>query len=304
MADSLVPDGWPEISVAGWASTKRSLHRYAQLLGKLRLALSPAQPNWMFTALLPTARGFSTGLIPWRSGAVTAELDVFSSQISIERSDGEERTIALVPARTVAEVYADFTTALGALGIACTITPVPQEVPDTTPFDEDRRPAAYDPRAVQRWFAATVAAAGIFDRWRAHFFGRSGIQLWWGALDIAVILFNGKRVAPPLDRGYLMKYDLDAELMNAGLYFGDESTPPYFYGYIYPEPAGADGLPIAPGTASWSAAIKEWVLPYDAVRAAADPEAEIRAFLDALYANCAKYAGWDRAALSYDAPKR
>jgi hypothetical protein len=303
MADPLASAAWPELAVAGWAPTKRSLHRYLQMLGKFRLALAPAQPNWMFTALVPTARGVSTGPVPWLSGAVTAALDVFASELIVERSDGARRTVALVPARTVAEVYAAFTGTLAELAIACPIRPVPQEVPDATRFDQDHRPAAYDPAAVQRWFAATIASAAIFERWRAHFFGRSGVQLWWGALDVAVILFNGKHVAPPLDRGYLMKYDLDAELMNAGLYFGDDSTPPFFYGYIYPEPAGAEQLAMAPAAASWSTAIREWVLPYDAVRRAPDPEAEVRAFLDALYTQCVASAGWERAALSYDAPK-
>jgi hypothetical protein len=201
-------------------------------------------------------------------------------------------------------VYADLQAALEALGVACTITAIPQEVPDTTPLHEDHRPPAYDPHAVQRWFAAATATAGIFERWRAHFFGRTGIQVWWGALDVTLLLFNGKHVTPPADRGYLMKYDLDAEMMNVGLYYGDENTAPFFYGYIYPEPPSAATLPIAPATASWSDAIKEWVLPYDAVRLAADPAAELRAFLDAIYAHAVTVGGWDRAALSYEAPHR
>jgi hypothetical protein len=157
---------------------------------------------------------------------------------------------------------------------------------------------------VRRWFAAATATASIFEEWRAHFFGRTGIQVWWGALDVALLLFNGKHVAPPLDRGYIMKYDLDAELMNVGLYYGDENTRPYFYGYIYPQPAGVARLPIAPSAASWSETIGEWILPYETVRRASDPAAELRAFLDAIYAQCIAAAGWDRDALSYDSPKR
>jgi hypothetical protein len=294
--------GWPDVNVAGWAATKKSLHLYAQMLGKLRLALAPPQPNWVFTSLALTARGLTTGPLPWHDGSVAGMLDVFDSELVLERSDGERRTIALVPARTVAEVYADFTTALAALGIACTIVPIPQELPDTTPMNEDARSADYDPGAVRRWFTAATTAAGIFDRWRSHFFGRAGIHVWWGAFDVAILLFNGKQVTPPANRGYLMKYDLDAELMNAGLFFGDAATAPYFYGYIYPQPAGAERLPIAPAAASWSTATGEWVLPYDAVRGAADPPAEVRRFLDALYTNCVDAAGWNRAALAYTAP--
>ena len=295
---------WPDLSVAAWAPAKRTVHMVTQMLGKLRVALSPAQPEWMFTALHVTARGVTTGTMPWQSGALQASLDVFSSEVIVERSDGRTQRIALVPARTIAEIWAELLGALQTLGVDVKLWPLPQEVPDVTPFDTDRRPAAYDPDAVQRWFRVITATAGIFERWRAHFFGRSGIQLWWGAFDVALLLFNGKHVTPPADRGYLMKYDLDTEMMNAGLYFGDEGNAPFFYSYIYPQPAGAPTLPIAPATAAWSDAIKEWVLPYEAIRTAADPGVELKAFLDATYALCESAAGWDRSALSYVAPKR
>lgn len=294
---------FPDVDVARWAATKKTVHLSLQMLGKLRLALSPAQPNWLFTALFLSARGITTGAIPWQGTSVEAQLDVFSSDIVVQRSNGEVARIPLLPVRTVAEIYAELTAALARLGVDCTISPIPQEVPDTTPLHEDRRPAAYDPNAVQRWFAASTAAATVFEHWRAHFFGRTGIQLWWGALDVALLLFSGKHVTPRADRGYLMKYDLDAELMNVGLYFGDETTAPFFYGYIFPQPAAAETLPIAPASASWSATLGEWVLPYEAVRTSADPAAEVRAFLDAIYRQCIDAAGWDRAAHRYDAPK-
>jgi hypothetical protein len=295
---------WPALDVGSWAPTMKSLHLYTQMLGKLRVALSPSQPNWMFTALLLTARGVTTGPMPWRGRSVEASLDIFASELVLARSDGQTRRIRLVPARTVAEVFADLLTALAALEVACTISPIPQELPDLTPLHEDRRPAAYDPAAVERWFRVVTATAGVFDEWRARFFGRTGIQLWWGALDVALLLFNGKKVTPPADRGYLLKYDLDAEMMNTGFYPGDDTTAPFFYSYIYPEPAAAATLPVAPASASWSDQIREWVLPYDLVRSAADPAAELRAFLDSVYAICGSTAGWDVDALSYVAPKR
>jgi hypothetical protein len=273
------------------------------MLGKIRLALSPAQPNWMSTALYLNARGITTGAIPWEDASIEATIDVFTSEIVIARSDGSRRNVPLLPPRTVAGVYAALKSALEELGVACFISPVPQEVADTTPFDEDRAAPAYDAAAVVRWFQAATAIAGVFDAWRAHFFGRTGIQLWWGAFDISLMLFNGHKVRPPADRGYLFKYDLDAELMTAGFYLGDETNAPLFFGYIYPQPPGAEALPIAPNGASWSTQLSEWVLPYDAVRAAADPSAELRAFLDALYERCIDAAGWDREALSYLAPK-
>jgi hypothetical protein len=295
---------WPELDPAAWAATKKSLHLYTQMLGKLRVALSPAQPNWMFTALLLTARGVTTSPMPWRGRSLEGLLDVFSSELRLELSDGRSRRIALVPARPVADVYADLLAALKALDVDVTLSPIPQEVADVTPFDSDRRPAAYDPAAVERWFRIGTATAGIFDEWRAQFFGRNGIQLWWGALDVSLMLFNGKHAQAPTDRGYLLRYDLDAELINVGFWPGDEANAPFFYGYIFPEPANAAQLPIEPATASWSDTIREWVLPYDAVRTGADPAAEIGKFLDAIYALCVSAAGWDRGALSYVTPKR
>jgi hypothetical protein len=294
---------WPDVNVALWAPTKRSFHLYTQMLGKMRVSLSPAQPNWMFTALYLTARGLTTGPIPWHGTSLEASIDVFSSEMIVARSNGETRRIPLVPARTVAEIYVDLQATLEALDVECTITPIPQELADTTPLHEDRRTPAYDPAAVQRWFAASTAAAGTFDAWRAHFFGRTGIQVWWGALDLSLMLFTGKHVPAPTDRGYLFRYDMDAELMNVGLYFGDENNPPVFYGYIYPQPPSVDVAPMPPG-AAWSAAMGEWILPYDLVRAADDPAAMLSAFLDAVYQQCIDAAGWDRDALSYAAPKR
>jgi hypothetical protein len=295
---------WPQLDARAWAPTKKSLHLYAQMLGKLRLALSPAQPNWMFAALSLTARGFTTGPMPWHSASVQASLDVFSSELIVEHSDGRSRRVALVPARTVAAVYADLSAALEALGVGVRITTIPQEVPDLTPLDTDTRPAAYEPAAVERWFHVATAAAGVFDTWRARFFGRNAIRLWWGAMDLSLMLFNGKHVTPPADRGYLLRYDLDAELMNAGFYPGDEAAAPFFYGYIFPQPTGAERLPVRPGAAAWSDTIKEWVLPYDAVRDADDPAGEVMAFLDSLYGLCGSAAGWNVNDLSYVAPKR
>jgi Family of unknown function (DUF5996) len=272
------------------------------MLGKIKLATAPIQPNWMFTALYLSPRGLSTGTVPWRGSSFDVTIDVFDSAFVLSRSDGVRAKIPLIPVRTVADVYADLVAALAALGVSVSLGTVPQEIPDTTPLDEDRRPSEYDPAAVGRLFAVATAVSGIFAQWRSRFFGRTGLQLWWGAFDLALLLFSGRRVAPPTDRGYLMKYDLDAEMMNVGLYFGDAHTPPFFYGYIYPEPAGAESLPIAPAQASWSSGLHEWVLPYEAVRQSARPDLTLESFIDAIYAQCFAAAGWPRDAFSYDQP--
>ena len=294
---------WPDLHVAGWAGTKRSLHLYSQMLGKMRVALSPTQPNWMHTALYLNARGITTGFIPHEHASFEAVLDVFDSTITISHSNGDERTIHLVPVQTVAEIYGRLTYALEELSSGCQISPTPQELPDTTPFNEDQRLSEYDPAAVQRWFRVMTDVATIFEGWRSQFFGRTGIQLWWGAFDLAVMLFSGRKVAAPTDRGYLMKYDLDAELMNVGIYLGDATVAPFFYGYIYPEPPNAPSLPMA-APASWSTDLHEWVLPYEAVRSQQDPGKAICAFIDSIYNQCFAACGWTRDNHVYDAPRR
>lgn len=294
---------WPNIDVSSWAGTKRSLHLYAQMLGKIKVAVSPVQPNWMFTPLYLTPRGLTTGTIPWHASSFDVVLDVFDSEIVLSRSTNAHQVIPLLPVRTVAEVYHDVIAGLAKIGVDCAISTIPQETADITPLDEDRRPSEYDPAAVLRWFQAATVTAGIFDRWRSRFFGRMGLQVWWGALDVALLLFSGRRVTAPTDRGYLMKYDLDAEHMNVGLYPGDQSVQAYFYGYIYPPPDGAEGLAIGPKEASWSATPGEWLLPYEAVRSSKNPSETLRTFVDAVYAQCFAAAGWDRDAYSYKAPK-
>lgn len=295
-------NAWPDVHVSRWAATKRSLHMYAQMLGKIKLAVAPVQPNWMFTALHLSPRGLTTGTVPWRGTSFDVAIDIFDSAIVVSRSNGERAAVPLLPVRSVAEVYGDLRGALSSLGIDCSISSIPQEVPDTTPLDADRRSAEYEPQAVRRWFEASTAVAGVFDEWRQHFFGREGLQFWWGAFDLALLLFSGRRIAAPTDRGYIMKYDLDAELMNVGLYFGDAQVAPFFYGYIVPEPPDAESLPIGPSEASWSKNLHEWVLPYEAVRQSADPATGLREFLDAVYGLCFSAGGWERAQFSYARP--
>jgi hypothetical protein len=293
---------WHDINVKRWPETKRAVHLYAQIMGKIRVALSPAQPNWMFTRLHLTPRGLTTGSIPCGNEALEVVLDVFKAKLVMSFSTGRSIEVALVPARTIAEIYSEVSHALGTLGVACFISTTPQEVADITPLHDDHRPPQYDRDAVIRWFETYTAIAGIFERWRSHFFGRSGVQVWWGAFDIALILFNGKHTEAPTDRGYLMKYDLDAELMNVGLYLGDENDAPFFYGYIYPQPAGAASRTLSNSEGAWSDRWHEWVLPYDAVRSAKEPEKLITDFIDAIYDVCFELAGWDREALSYEMP--
>lgn len=298
----ITANDWPALDFAAWAPTKRSLHLYAQMLGKLRLALAPHQPNFMFTSLALTTRGFTTGVMPHGLRGVQASVDVFAMEMVLESSEGHVYRIPLAAPRTVAQVFAELRAALAALAVKVTLSPIPQEIPDQTPLDVDERPAVFEPLDAQRWLSVMSATNAVFERWRAHFFGRMGIQLWWGGFDFALLLFTGRHVEAPRDRGYLFKYDLDAEMMNVGFYPGDAANPPIFYGYIYPQPAECRTIAIAPQDANWSDALGEWVLPYERMRTAADPEAALIAFLDAIYRVCGEASGWDHEQFTYAPP--
>lgn len=292
---------WPPLDFAAWAPTKRTLHLIAQMFGKVRLALAPYQPNFIFTALYMTPRGFTTSPIPVGLRLLELRLDIDERRIEVCTSDGRRRDVPFADLPSIAGVYAAVLEALHALDVELELGPIPQEVPDTTPLDRDARLPAFVADDARRWLTVMSGTQAVFDRWREHFFGRTGIQLWWGAFDLALLLFTGKHVPAPLDRGYLIKYDLDAEMMNAGFYPGDDANAPFYYGYIYPEPPQCGQRRVADGVI-WSESFREWIIPYDVVRNAAQPEQLLRAFLDGVYNICGDAAHWDRTAYTYAPP--
>jgi Family of unknown function (DUF5996) len=295
-------NAWPPLDFARWGPTKRTLHLVAQMMGKTRLALAPHQPNFIFTALYVTPRGVTTSPMPVGMRLVEIRLDLLDPHIELLSSDGRERRIAFADLRSIAAVYEALMGGLKALDVDVTLSPIPQEIADVTPLDRDERPPTLVADDARAWLTIMSSTQAVFDRWRAHFFGRASIQLWWGGFDLALLLFSGRHVPPPLDRGYLFKYDLDAEMMNAGLYPGDDSNAAFFYGYIYPEPLECGSIAIGAEGARWSEQLREWILPYDAVRRAARPEELLRAFLSGIYDACGSAAHWDRGEYTYVVP--
>jgi hypothetical protein len=295
-------NAWPEFEYARWAPTKRTLHLVAQMLGKVRLALAPHQPNFLFTALYMTPNGVTTSPIPVNQRLVELQLDVFKPQIILISSDGRRREVAFTELPTIAATYRALLDALRALDVDVTLSPIPQEIADQTPLDRDETQPFWVPDDARVWLTVMCSTQAVFDRWRAHFFGRTGLQLWWGALDLALLLFSGKHVSEPLDRGYLFQYDLDAEMMNAGFYPGDDVNEPFYYGYIYPEPTNCSEIAIAAEGAQWSERFREWILPYSIVRAAPSPEDLLRSFLDGVYDTCSRAAHWNRSEYTYKPP--
>ena len=225
---------WPSLDYAEWAPTKKTLQMVTQMLGKARLALSPTQPEWLHAALYLDARGFTTGALPFDGRLISMGVDVFDGVLWVDSSDGRTARIALADS-CVADIWAGFSAALIELGVDTSVWDKPQEVTDTTRFGENTHDCTFVPEHAQRFHTVLSLVQGVFEEFRSGFFGRTGVQFWWGAFDLGVLLFNGEHAEPPDDRGYIMRYDLDAEHLNCGFWPGDDSSPsPVFYAYLYP----------------------------------------------------------------------
>jgi hypothetical protein len=275
----------------------------AQMVGKARLALAPRQPEWLNACLYLDGRGFTTGAIPVGSGVVSIGIDVHQSAIRIDLSDGRVAAVPIGPNRAVSSIWADFRSALSGLGIDVDLWDKPQEVSDTTPFGDNTHDCTVEPEQAQRFHRVLCAVDGVLETFRSTFFGRSGLQLWWGGFDLALILFSARRLDPPRDRGFIARYDLDAEHMNAGFWPGDDAAPdPTFWAYLVPRPEGCEAAPVRPLPAAWVEARAEWLLPYERVRTADDPKAAVLEFLDSVYRVAVTNGGWDAEAHRYVGP--
>lgn len=296
---------WPSLDRGGgWPGTQDYLHLVLQMLGKLRVALAAPLPEWGHTSLALTPRGLTTGAIAYGNGSVEGTLDLADDTLRLSTADGEAKAIDLVPAPPIASLWAWFTGTLRELGIDADLWDKPQERKDVTPFSEDDRTRTFDPRLARSWFVVLTELQGIFDEWRAPFFGRSSVSFWWGGFDFTVVLFNGRHATPRQGSDYIMRYDLDAEHISAGFWPGDERHEPTFFAYLVPEPPDCAVFPLEGDTAAWASAMGEWVLPYRAVLEADDRRAALVGFMDAVKRAAVELAGWDLESLTYAAPPR
>jgi len=291
-------DAWPALQYERWAPTKKTLHMCAQMIGKARLALSPPLPEWLHTCLYLDPRGFSTGPVPHGNHIISMLLDVYQPHFHIRVDDGREASVAL-DRRCVAEIWSEFRRALDRLGVVVDLWEKPQEVPDVMPFSENRHDCTIVAEDAQRFLRILASINSVFEEFRSGFFGRTGVQFWWGGFDFAILLFTGKHLQAPNDRGYILRYDLDAEHLNAGFWAGDDTNPtPGFYGYLVPRPEGCENAPLT----GWVEALGEWVIPYDTVRISQDPPRMILDFLQGLYGVATTLGGWPAENFKYTKP--
>jgi hypothetical protein len=303
---------WPALPYAAWADTCETLHRYSQVVGKTRLALEPMVNHWWQVPLYVSARGLTTGAIPYGGRAVAdVELDFLQHRLVLRTSEGGERSLALgatgaigaIGSNNVADFYAAYRLALRELGVEARIWPVPVELPDALPFAQDRVHAAYDAAAAVRFWRVLVQAERVFRIFRGRFLGKvSPVHFFWGSFDMAVTRFSG-RPAPPHPGGaphvadWVMREAYSHEVSSAGFWPGGPQAEALFYSYAYPIPEGFAAAPVRPAGAYYHRDLGEFVLPYEVLRGLPDPDAALLEFLQSTYEAAAGLAHWDRAAL-------
>lgn len=294
---------WPSIPVAGWHDTRDTLHLYTQVVGKIRLANEPLINHWWNSTLYVSATGLTTSLMPHPTGsAFQIDFDFCAHRLDIATIDGARRSLPLED-RSVAEFHQVVMSMLDELGLATSIWPVPVEIRDAIPFTGDRTHVRYDRDAVHRFWLALVEMQRVLNVFRGRFVGKaSPVHLFWGALDLAYTRFSG-RPAPAHPGGapncgpHVMWEAYSHEVSSCGYWPGPPGEEGIFYSYAYPEPTGYRDTGIQPAEARWDDELAEFILPYELVRTADDPDALLLAFLQSTYDAAATTAAWDRAAL-------
>jgi len=293
---------WPELSYERSRESLVTLQLWTQVVGKVRLALTPWLNHGWHVPLYVTARGLGTSPIPHRGVIFDVELDFVAHELVVRTSGGEQRQLALEP-RPVADFYARVMAILAELDIEVAINEMPNEVPDPIPFPSDRVHRSYDSHAAHAFWLALIQADRVFKQFRTSFLGKaSPVHFFWGSFDLAVTRFSGRKAplhpggAPGLPDG-VTREAYSHEVSSAGFWPGNDAYPAAaFYSYAYPEPRGFRDCPVSEG-AQFDAKLGEFVLPYDVVRTAPDPDALLLDFLFATYTAAADTGGWDRAQL-------
>jgi hypothetical protein len=288
---------------AEWRDTAATLHLWLQIVGKLRVAQCPWINHSWHVALHTTARGLGTRLVWHEARPFQVDFDFIAHRVVVRTVDGGETSVPLEP-QTTAEFYRRLLAALAGLGAPVAIHKKPNELPSPIPFDEDEIHCSYDAQYANRYWRVLVQSERVFERFRARFIGKcSPVHFFWGSADLAVTRFSG-RPAPPHPGGvphlpdWVAREAYSHEVSSAGFWAGSEQHPhAIYYSYAYPEPAGYASAPVQPRAAHYSATLREFVLPYEDVRAADAPEALLLEFLESTYGAAAEHGRWDRAAL-------
>jgi hypothetical protein len=296
-------DLWPSLPLDDWIDTHDTLHMWTQIVGKIRLALSPMMNQYWQVPLYLTSRGLTTSPIPYEDRTFQIDMDFMDHEMRIAIEDGDSHTVKMKP-RTVADFHQATMDALHSLGITLHIWTTPVEQPERIPFEQDTRHASYDEQYAQRFWKILVQADRVMNLFRSRFVGKaSPVQLYWGSFDLATSRFSG-REAPehpgfPYVARYVMVEAYSQELSSCGFWPGASLGEPAFYSYFYPEPEGLREAKVKPREAYYNKDFGEFILPYEAVRQSDSPDETLLSFYQSTYDAGAGLAGWNRHALEH-----
>jgi hypothetical protein len=297
-----LPERWPPLDLEEWRATRDTLHLWTQIAGKLKVELAPFENHLWHTALTLTARGLTTGPLPVGQDVLQADFDFLDHNLTLSTGSGGRKVIPLYP-HTVAQFYAEVMACLVALGTPVAINPMPQELPDAIPFDQDTIHESYDADAVERWWRILQSTSQVMEERRRWFTGKaSPVLFYWGSFDLAIARYNGVPCAPPQAGGYIFRVAECETNWAAGFWPGSGAAAySAFYAYAYPQPAGIEQAVVEPEHAFWSTEMREFLLPYEDMRTLPDPDTALRAFLQSTYEAAADLGGWDRELLELKA---
>jgi Family of unknown function (DUF5996) len=291
---------WPALPLAAWQDTYATVHMWTQIVGKVRLALSPPLNHWWQVTLYVTPRGLTTSSIPYGTRTFEVAFDFLDHTLWIRSSDGARRAMGLYP-RSVADFYREFMSLLRSLGIEVTINPLPQEVANPIRCDDDEEHAAYDATYANRYWRILLQSDRVLQQFRTRFLGKSSpVHFFWGAFDLAATRFSGRRTPERPGADLVQREAYSHEVSSCGFWpgtVGGAVQEPAYYAYMVPEPACFAEAVVQPAAAAYQRELGEFILPYEAVRTAVDPDATLLAFVQSTYEAGANLAGWDRAAL-------
>ena len=292
------PSCWPTLPLASWQDTCATLHMWTQIVGKIRLSLTPLVNHWWNVPLYVTSRGLGTSRIPYGERSFELWFDFIQHQLVLEMNDGMVKSLALEP-QCVSDFYAKSMALLRSAQIDVRIWPVPVEIPDPIPFEQDRKHCSYDPESANTFWRILLSVDAVFQRFRARFIGKSSpVHFFWGSFDLAVTRFSGRRAPEKPGADSITREAYSHEVSSVGFWPGSGNiSAPAFYSYMAPEPLGYRDARVRPDAARYDTGLGEFLLMYDDVRTASSPSSMLLAFCQSTYEAGAESAGWDRPSL-------
>jgi hypothetical protein len=292
------PECWPSLPLDSWKDTYATLHMWTQMVGKVRLRLTPLVNHWWNVPLYVNARGLTTSRVPYGQKAFELRFDFMAHQLVLETTDGILKTLPLAP-RSVAEFYGEFIELLRSAGIEVTIWRMPVEVPNPIPFDQDRVHRSYDRKSVEKFWRILLSVDSVFNQFRSGFIGKcSPVHFFWGSFDLAVTRFSGRRAPERPGADAITRESYSHEVSSVGFWpGGGDVKDAAFYSYMAPEPQGFKDAPVRPNAARYEKQLGEFLLLYEDVREAESPTAALLDFCQSTYEAGARLSNWDREAL-------